>query len=154
MDIFDFKINCIFCGEEACAIKQKKIQKIQKYRKTVCEVSTIDDIHQRIKERAKERTDELGKIVLGRVDSVIDLVSAEAMYHKLCQLKFFFTSNDPECVGTQGRPADTAKTEAFAEMCAFLDNEDECQYSVAELHDFMENILDNLVMHQSILKKN
>ena len=43
---------------------------------------------------------------------------------------------------TVGKPADAAREHAFSELCNFLDETDECQYSLSELLELMETFLD------------
>ena len=85
-------------------------------------------------ERAVERGDEWGEIVQARAKSVIDFVAAEAKYHKQCYVKYFC---DRISDLSKGRPEDEEKQHAFDKLCAFLCENDECQYSIAELEERM-----------------
>ena len=87
---------------------------------------------------ARERCDEWGNLVAKRIESAIDLVAAEAKYHRRCAQEFF------QCRGenTVGKPADAAREHAFSELCNFLDETDECQYSLSEILELMETFLD------------
>lgn len=40
-----------------------------------------------------------------------------------------------------GRPSDKVLDDAFKKLCEFLDENDECQYSLSELLEYMENFL-------------
>lgn len=49
-------------------------------------------MQQRLLARAKERSDQWGLEVLGRLSGVNDLIAEEAAYHKICYNKFYRTS--------------------------------------------------------------
>lgn len=64
-------------------------------------------------------------------------MAAEAKYHPpLCTGVF-----QCRAVNTVGKPADAATEHAFSELCNFLDETDECQYSLSELLEHMETFL-------------
>ena len=85
-------------------------------------------------EKAEQRNDDLGRKVAERINSVLCLVAAEARYHQDCYAKFV---SNPSSVRKRGRPHDTNFDAAFQEMCHFIDTSEECQFSV---HDLMQNI--------------
>ena len=96
----------------------KSIHKIQ----TITCKSTIANA-------ARERDDEWGQIVISRVESVIDLVAAEARYHGTCYAHFFKLPSKHK----PGRPQDNDLAEAYENLFSYLSENDECQYSIDEL---------------------
>ena len=83
--------------------------------------------------RAPQRGDKWGDVVLVRTQSVIDLVAAKPKYHKQCYVQFFSSRITGE--NARGRPEDAEKQSAFDS--AFLYENDECKYSLAELEERM-----------------
>ena len=79
---------------------------------------------------------------LSRVQNTIDLVSVAAKYHLECHRGFFLTSPKQESTCTRGRPEDEYKRKASQELCKYLDTNDECQYSISELLNYMDRFLD------------
>ena len=86
------------------------------------------------KERGMGR--DWGDAVARRINSSIDLVAAEAKYHRTCAQNFLTKNEKTQSVG---KPIDGVKEHAFHELCKFLDETDECQYSVSELLDYMKH---------------
>ena len=80
--------------------------------------------------RIEERCDDWGFTVGIRIDSVIDLVKAEAKYHRVCTRAFFTSTVKNKHAG---KPIDSVKHSAFNALCSFLDENEECQYSISEL---------------------
>ena len=52
----------------------------------------------------------------------IDLVEAEAKYHRACAQDFF---SNHEKLKSVGKPVDSNRELAFNDLCAYLDNNDE-----------------------------
>ena len=82
-----------------------------------------------IQKAADSRNDDWGRIVSARLGNVIDLVAAEAKYHNSCYTKFYKVPSSRK----RGRPEDDELAAAFGHLFAFLEDNDECQYSVDEL---------------------
>ena len=72
---FNVANDCLFCEAEASVRKETK--KEVKYRCVVHEVTTLP-FKQHIQNHADKRSDKWGDTVRARVDSVVDLVAAEA----------------------------------------------------------------------------
>ena len=88
------------------------------------------------------RCDDWGREVLARLDSAIDMVSAEARYHSRCYLDFCKPKKSSLPVGRQRHPE---KSEAFAKLCNFLISNGECQFSLIELSEKLGDfLLDNI----------
>ena len=127
---FDWKTCCFLCGKAA---KSKKGEQLH-------QVSTIP-IHQILIERAKERDDDWGREVLHRLQSCIDLVAAEAIYHSDCSTKFRLKTSDNK---PKGRPRNVEMTESFDKVCDWLERFGDTEvYSVNELHEKMAKESDN-----------
>ena len=67
-----------------------------------------------------------------RVTNVVDLVAAEAIYHHSCHLQFFLKTPTTGQRG-HGKPEDVQKATAFKPMCQYLEDSEECQFSMTEL---------------------
>ena len=61
-----------------------------------------------------ERCDEWDDTVGKRLDAVIDLVAAEAKYHRVCARDFFASTLNTKHVG---KPADDVRDSAFSALC-------------------------------------
>ena len=80
---------------------------------------------------AEKRKDAWDVEVLSRLQTCIDLVAAEAIYHKNCMI-YFKRVKEGE---NSGRPISSSKAEAFGKLCEWLENEcDRTMYSVQELY--------------------
>ena len=72
---FNFKSNCLFCGD-VCDIASEKKKNVHK-RKTIWEVRVLH-LKKKISDFAKQRKDEWSEKIFKRVNSVICLVAEEA----------------------------------------------------------------------------
>ena len=133
---FDFKRDCLFCGEEADVSVKLPIK-----RRSLTEVETTE-FRKSILERAAERNDKWGDSVASRVQNTIDLIAVEARYHHECRTQFYLAKSRDESKRPRGRPEDKAKAVAFSNLCTYLDENDECQYSLSELLEQMDTYLD------------
>lgn len=84
-EVFDFKNQCLFCGEVADETAEKK--KREKYRRKIKKVSTLE-FKETVIKKAKERGDDFGELVKSRIILQHDLIAAEAKYHAVA-LKTF-----------------------------------------------------------------
>ena len=125
LQAFDFKLNCLFCGDEC---DKTADQRKQLNRRDVYEVRSID-CKESIKKAAERRSDEWGHAVRARIDSVFDLVAAEGKYPNSCYKKFYKVPS----IHKRGRPQDAALEEALKHLFSFLNNNDDCQYPIEEL---------------------
>ena len=135
---FDFRKDFLFCGEE----ESMTVKLGSKRRKSVTNVETIEFLENILK-RTTERNDEFGQTVSTRVQSYIDLIAVEAIYHRECRRRFFL-HDVHEVSGKRSRegPEDKSKAPALLKLCSYLDDIDECQYSLGELLDLMDTYLD------------
>ena len=78
-----------------------------------------------------EINDDESERILQRVAYTDDLVAADAVYHHKCHRKFYLkTSKIHE---KPGRPPSLAIDAAMNEIYKFLENNDECQFSLSQL---------------------
>ena len=106
-----------------------------KKRDRIHQVCTLP-IHESLIECAKERNDDWGQAVLARLETCIDLVAAESVYHSFCMNDFKLKKG--ETSGTKGRPQNASMTEACEHICDWLENYAESEvHSIQELYDKM-----------------
>ena len=119
---FDFKSQCMFCDD---ILNKSKL----KY-------SHVTTLHfgSNIKALAQKREDDLSKNVLKHLSDSCDLVAKEAKYHINCYNKFF----KPLTENNVGRPKDDAKNIAFIQLCDFIRENEECQYTISELKEILD----------------
>ena len=130
---FDIKTHCLYCAKIIdTSTRSPKIRR----REYSC-VETIEYVKSLIT-RAKERNDEWGTDVLVRVEAVNDLIAEEAKYHHDCALEF------RRCiVGKVNEvPGKSHKEQAFDKLIEYLEQNDECQYTLNEITELMDSYLD------------
>lgn len=130
---FDFKKHCFICNEYI------DIQTIRKYKKKIDfrQVCTIE-LKNKLINRCNDRNDKLGIDVFNRINSEIDLVAAEAIYHKNCYNKFMQDNLHDQV----GRPVKHPLEDAFEKICDFIENDSEnCQFGIKELVEMMVTFL-------------
>lgn len=140
---FDFKKLCLFCGEEASEVIEKKKEK--KYRRVIREVSTLS-FKDTVLKAAEARGDKYGRSVKERVNFEYDLVSVEAKYHDKCFSNFLLVSGK----GDAGRPLDENIRIAMENVFHYIENNDDCQFTLAELKDIMKDYVPD---DKTIIKK-
>ena len=86
MDTFNWKQNCIFCGETC----QKDIKHPD--RNNCHEVTTLH-FKDQVLSACQRRDDQVSKNVALRVSSCNDLVAVEARYHESCRITYVNSSN-------------------------------------------------------------
>ena len=120
---FDWKVCCFLCSKPVLRHKER-----------VHQVQTLP-LHNNIIECAKERSDTWGDAVLTRLGTSNDLVAEEAVYHNACMADFKLNKVERSA---PGRPEDTSMTNAFQNICEWLENTSESEvYSTRELYDKM-----------------
>ena len=89
-------------------------------------------------DKANERKDEWGKKVKVVVHSIQCLVAEEARYHESCCSKCFSVKNQQlNPSGKRGRPEDEDIVTAFEKVCSYLEDSEDCQFTLQELLDVM-----------------
>lgn len=136
---FNFKTHCLFCADIADDCKEKK--KPQERRRGGLHYVRTKEIINTIKEVAVEKKDELCDLVLSRVGDEIDLIAAEARYHGDCFVAFCrqYKRRKQDC---SGRPVDNERHEVFLKLCKFMEDDEDCQFSLSMLEEKMETLCD------------
>lgn len=124
---FCFKKLCLFCGKELNEEYERK--KPLASRRRISQVSTLQ-CKDSIFKVARARSDAIGEAVLARVHEY-DLVAVEAKYHHDCYVSFF----KPSSGGQVGRPKDEAINLAMEEIFIYIENSNDCQFTLNELRD-------------------
>ena len=138
---FDFKNNCLFCGEKITDEFLEKQKKLPISRRNVVRNVEKLDIDEGIVTAGKKRGDEWGQKVVDRIQQVkhhdTDLVAVDARYHFLCQQKFY---TKPTTTGEKrGYHPATNVDEAMEVIYTYLfDNCYKCQFSLHHLIDQIE----------------
>lgn len=131
-EVFDFKKQCLFCGEVADEAAEKK--KREKYRRKIKNVSTLEFKDTVIK-KAEERGDDFGELVKSRIILQYDLIAAEAKYHAACFTNF---SNKSSSSSPLEKPRqDNQVTEAMLEIFNYIENNNDSQFTLKELKDVL-----------------
>lgn len=121
MASFNFGSNCFLCALP-CDLSVKKLLRI---------VAT-EQLQHRIECCIEERGDEWSKVIRERIQS-INLLRIGAKYHKSCYNQFAYVSKNHD----MGRPKLTEREDAFQNVCNYMEQSDECQFSLKELMDKM-----------------
>ncbi|CAH0556725.1 unnamed protein product [Brassicogethes aeneus] len=134
---FCFKKLCLFCGQELNEEYEKR--KSSDFRRRISQVSTLQ-FKDSILEVARTRDDAIAKAVLARIEFEYDLVVAEAKYHHDCYVFFLKPSSGAKI----GRPKDEAANLAMEEIFTYIENSDDCQFTLNELQNVCKTTtLDN-----------
>ena len=104
---FDWKTNCFKCSKQAI------IDIRHKDRNDVQEVQTLQ-ICANALQKCNQRNDEFTRSVQGRLQTCIDLVAEEAVYHRTCYQKFLSNEGKSNPVG---RPFNVDSNIAFNKLC-------------------------------------
>ena len=70
--------------------------------------------------KCNQRNDEFTRSVQGRLQTCIDLVAEEAVYHKTCYQKFLSNEGESNPVG---RPFSVDSNNPFNKLCLWLESE-------------------------------
>lgn len=122
---FNFKENCFLCSEP---VKQSTKTPVGN-RRVVYSVRTLTIKHTCL-EAGLARDDDWGKAVVGRLASISDLVAEEAVYHNDCYLKFVKKLYKQP---TSSTPSESHVSKAMEEICAFLEDSIDTQFSQDEI---------------------
>ena len=109
------------------------------------------DFQASILAKCTERNDEWAQKVKARIDFVIDLHAADAVYHKACSNNFrnqkqipqkYLPSDSRSAKHIKlGRPQDEVQAEAFAKVIEYLEENDEEQTTIHDLIKLMGDYL-------------
>ena len=112
---------------------------------TYSNVETIE-LLKSLTTKAQERNDEWGEQVLRRTNGIFDLVATEAKYYRRCISYFYGNKQEPtssyEKTPARGRPRNQQTENAFKKLCLYLEENDECQYSLQNRKERMDEFLE------------
>lgn len=126
---FQFQNTCFFCCEDIRKAQRKDVNSVRRVRS--------NDLKQKIKCKALLRRDRWGRNVLGRMSSE-DLVAASAVYHQPCWVRFSRGSTEEK--SPKHPPAAVPNqdvSDAMNVIYQYMEDSDDCQFSVKELHDLV-----------------
>jgi hypothetical protein len=107
-----------------------------------------------ILKRCKVRNDDWSLVVKGRLETIIDLPAAEAVYHSTCLTRFNRNGDQvAEVSNVSGRHVDEEKLSAFNELCEQLERSCDKLYSLDELHEQMSSSVSGDVYSKTHLKR-
>ena len=131
---FEWKKQCFFCCEYI--VKDSR----NPTRTAVRSVETLP-FRENLLQTCNERHDDWSKEVCIRLNACIDLVAAEALYHKSCHSRFLLnkTRSNENVKASVGRPQNQDKSDVFLELCNWIDAEVEL-YTLSELHTKMTTL--------------
>ena len=130
---FDFKTHCFFCGRKCIDVTKCRNPSKEEW----SEVRTLGILHS-VRNFANAREDdEWGREVLHRLSGVIDLVAAEGRYHRYCYATFQHLNTSKPGEGSErgGSRESKESVDAFDKFWKYLEENDECQYSVTQLQE-------------------
>jgi hypothetical protein len=110
---FHWQQNCFVCRQSAIYDQRHPD------RSDVIRVESME-LRDRLLTVCNNGGDEWGFTVSHRLHSCIDLVAAEARYHRNCNKNFTYSTVQPQ----KGRPVGSAKLDAFNETCEWLESTD------------------------------
>ena len=116
--VFNWKVNCFLCGTEI-NIEDNKTPNTSNIQR----VETVT-IRENIIGQCNKRNDKWGLQIKARLNNCIDLVAAEAFYHKSCHCRFYFNKNNPTTPVADklaGRPIHENMHETFEKLCQWLE---------------------------------
>lgn len=148
---FDFKTKCLFCSETIDDTFYSSQSKINLHRRRQVYPVRTTKFDESLLTRAKDRNDEWGDTVARRISIVGDLHAADAMYHDDCYKKFFLATSPTG--KKRGRPAELVIEKAMEEIYQYLEEKDDCQYSLDELMEQISGEKPTLATVRDKLKK-
>lgn len=138
-EIFDFKTSCFLCGRK-CADVSKCRNPSQEKWSLVQKLELVENI----RAEANNRHDNWGDEVSVRLSQVIDLVSSDGRYHWYCYQRFqnpgSLRPGKEAKAAKGGSSADAEREDAFAKLCDYLEENDECQYDFEELQSMFSQL--------------
>ena len=130
LPLFEWKTHCFFCAEFAA------VDKRHPDRSDIHSVTTLP-FREKLMQVCEQRNNEWSSAVQIRLNECIDLVAAEAIYHKSCYSRFTLNKKRSSATTiTSGRPVNKTLSETFYELCQWLDSQTEL-YALSELHEKM-----------------
>ena len=141
---FNFKTNCLFCGQFAevgTTIKTGTVVAVRtlKFKETLLECCNL-------------RNDDWANAVRARLLNAHDMHAADAVYHQTCSVNFRTNRNIPQSFKVDesqstvkrkkcGRPENEAQMQAFLSTAKYLQENDDEQITITNLVDHMQHLL-------------
>ncbi|XP_057652703.1 uncharacterized protein LOC130891766 [Diorhabda carinulata] len=136
MTDFDFKNNCILCGQPVKdQVDSRPFQ--------LCTTTNLKD---RIIEKALYKQDDYSRKIVDRIKDA-NLILIKAIYHEDCYTTLVQKSPTTR---KKGRPEDKNIILAFEKVCDYINESDERQFTLREL---LERVQDNLPNEGTISMK-
>lgn len=142
---FDWKDNCLLCGQQADIEKEKKKRHDQ--RKIICQVESNYFVTNLLK-ILTPLTDDYHREIFKRISSVIDLPAFNEKYHKECYKKLMTEHSNkvkPETI-THGDKI----SEAMEEIYNLMLSSDECQFTIGQLMEAVK--VSDTIPHEDTVK--
>lgn len=129
--VFDFNTQCFLC-ERRCSDSNKLRNPS---REVWSEVSTIELVGSLRNFTAQRGSCVWAQEVERRLAGVIDLVAANGRYHRYCYSRYQVPGSSKPGEETKwgGARVPEGRETAFEELCKFIEENDECQYTLTEL---------------------
>lgn len=120
---FDWEHNCFICNQ--LLVRQKKVKQHQN-------ISVVTSYHtkQKLIDVIKNTRDKFSRSLLLRINSVNDLRSVSARYHRSCYANIMKPANTPEKTID---PRIMNTNHAMDEIIDYINNHPDCQFSLNEL---------------------
>lgn len=119
---FNFKANCFLCAQKCLATNKKPFRMV-----------ATDQLQTHINSCIEERQDLWSQAVQQRLQS-ITLLEIQGRYHSSCYNKFVGVSKTHD----RGRPKIQELEAAFDDVCQFMEDSDDSQFSLNTLMDRMK----------------
>uniref|UniRef100_UPI00358F3F63 uncharacterized protein n=1 Tax=Myxine glutinosa TaxID=7769 RepID=UPI00358F3F63 len=150
---FLFSENCLFCGKYAKHSRKKRGLDVYPVR--------TKDFQETIEAICKQRADDWGEKVRGRVEFAQDLHAVDAIYHQSCNVNFRTRKDVPRAHQVQyktskqfyGRPVNSDQSSAFLKVIEYLAKNDDEQITVNDLVEQMSHFSGNDAYSAVYMKK-
>ncbi|GBM49895.1 hypothetical protein AVEN_92161-1 [Araneus ventricosus] len=119
-------------------MKRLKRKKALNIRRIICQVATLS-FKDNILKVAQNRSDDVSKNVIACIQYEYDLVAAEAKYHNSYYNSFLRPTTGAEI----GRLQSNAVTLVMEEIYVYIENNDDCQFSLQEQKDICKTEVPN-----------
>ena len=131
---FNWKEQCLICTSTA-------IYDERHHDRTDVQQARTIEIRDKLLKRCSERGDRLSLELQGRIQSCIDFVAVEAVYHRSGYQRILSNTGSSASVG---RPVKEAMTDIFDRVCCWLEEETETEViSLSQVHSKMLELSNN-----------
>jgi hypothetical protein len=137
---FDFQNKCFFCSRNVDKTSKTLLHAKDVWytvRTLECQATIQDGCN-------KRKNDDWAHVVRARLESIKDLVAADAVYHTDCKTRFLSNKRPREESETpkakHGRPKNEQMADTFEKIACFLEENDDEQVTVNDLIKKMKEI--------------